>query len=395
MKVAIITPEYITEVGFDGGLANYIHNISLGLHENGHAVFIIVASDKNESFELGGVTIVRVKIQTSFLKWFQRLFRGCFYAPIFWLLQSQKLNEALRELHEANDLDIVQCASYTGTAYFKAEGIPYVTRLSSYQPLLDEANELPKTFSRLVQHYIERAALQKSDAIFGPSSLITNIVAQKMNKKIKVIESPLHLNNEQNPRLYEEQLKHKKYLLFFGSLGLLKGLKEIAAILPELLSEFTDLHFVFIGKDFGYQGQPMIDYVRAQAGEYQNRCVYFGSIKQDELWPILGYSEAVVLPSRVDNFPNACIESMSKGKIVIGTEGASFEQLIQNGKNGFLCEKENPVALLRVIRDVLLLDASTKAEIECKAKATTARLNPEVIASELEFFYRKVINEFE
>ncbi len=39
----------------------------------------------------------------------------------------------------------------------------------------------------------------------------------------------------------------------------------------------------------------------------------------------------------MDNFPNACIEAMYFSKVVIGTDGASFEQLITHGKNGLLC----------------------------------------------------------
>ncbi len=43
------------------------------------------------------------------------------------------------------------------------------------------------------------------------------------------------------------------------------------------------------------------------------------------------------LPSRIDNLTNTCIESMALGKVVIGTQGAIFEQLIEDGVNCFLC----------------------------------------------------------
>lgn len=392
MNIAFITPEFITEIGRDGGLANYIHKISLALQERGHNIYVIVSSDRDEKFIHKGVTVIRVNIQLNGLFSF---FKACsfgFYAPFSWGFQSWKLNKVLKKLHHTDNVAIAQYASYTGTAYFRSKNIPCVSRLSSYQPVLDEVNGLSRNLSRKIQHYIEAQALRRSDAIFGPSELIANIVAAKIKKKIEIIESPLSLINESDMQLYNERLKGKKYLLFFGSLGVLKGLKDIAEVLSTLLSKFADLYFVFVGKDFGYQGEPMINYIWKQAGTSKERCLYLGSLEQNFLQPIIENAEAVVLPSRIDNFPNTCIESMAKGKIVIGTRGASFEQIIQDGDNGFLCERGSPASLLGVIEKVLLLDSETKFRVESRAQATTERLNPKIISRNLEIFYEKIIH---
>ena len=44
----------------------------------------------------------------------------------------------------------------------------------------------------------------------------------------------------------------------------------------------------------------------------------------------------------MENLSNACIEAMYFKKVVIGTDGASFEQLIMHGINGLLCQIGNP-----------------------------------------------------
>lgn len=46
----------------------------------------------------------------------------------------------------------------------------------------------------------------------------------------------------------------------------------------------------------------------------------------------------ILMPSLSDNLPNSCAEAMSLGKIVIGTNGSSLEQFIENKKNGFLAK---------------------------------------------------------
>lgn len=140
----------------------------------------------------------------------------------------------------------------------------------------------------------------------------------------QVIESPfVPFSGELDPAIYHEHLSTRRYLLFFGTVGLLKGVKCLAEILEPLLSRHKDLFFVFVGKEGRYGGRPMLEYVRAQAGEHDDRVLHFDRMSHASLYPIIDHAEAVVLPSRIDNFPNACIEAMSRGKIIVGTRGAS------------------------------------------------------------------------
>lgn len=68
----------------------------------------------------------------------------------------------------------------------------------------------------------------------------------------------------------------------------------------------------------------------------------------------------MVLPSRLDNFPNTCIEAMALGKVVVGTYKTSFEQLIDPNVSGLLCEHSNPQSLIKSINDGLLMNEGEK-----------------------------------
>ncbi len=48
MKISFITPEFITEENYDGGLSNYLAKVGLGLTRLGHEVTIIVRSHTDE-----------------------------------------------------------------------------------------------------------------------------------------------------------------------------------------------------------------------------------------------------------------------------------------------------------------------------------------------------------
>jgi glycosyltransferase involved in cell wall biosynthesis len=109
------------------------------------------------------------------------------------------------------------------------------------------------------------------------------------------------------------------------------------------------------------------------------------------LYPIIQNADFVVLPSLMDNFPNACIEAMYFGKVVIGTDGASFEQLIDNGVNGFLCKINDPQDLLCKMNGAASLNANEKRKMCEKAHERITLLRPEIVVKKLLRFYQYVI----
>jgi len=80
----------------------------------------------------------------------------------------------------------------------------------------------------------------------------------------------------------------------------------------------------------------MRNYMSAICGEYADRLIFIGQIPHEQLYPVISGARLVVLPSLIDNMPNACLEAMALGKPVVGTRGASFEEMIRDGETGFL-----------------------------------------------------------
>jgi glycogen synthase len=158
------------------------------------------------------------------------------------------------------------------------------------------------------------------------------------------------------------------------------------------LSSHKELYFVFIGKDGGNRGGPMIEHVWEKAGFFRDRVIYFGQLRHRQLYPILARSTAVVLPSRIDNLPNACLEAMALKRVVIGTRGASFEQLIEDGVNGFLCPPDNPENLFATIEKVLTLADSEMENIGQKAVDRIEVMRPNKAVRQLVDFYETVIS---
>ena len=134
--------------------------------------------------------------------------------------------------------------------------------------------------------------------------------------------------------------------------------------------------------------------VRKKAGEYSNRVIYAGRLVREQLYPLIQYAELCLLPSRIENLSNACIEAMAMGKIVVATNGASYEQLIDDRVSGFLCERDNPASYLKAVDEVLAMSTEERNKIGLKAIEVTKRLEPQKIYEQYLAFYEKVIREW-
>ena len=75
------------------------------------------------------------------------------------------------------------------------------------------------------------------------------------------------------------------------------------------------------------------------------RFIWLGSLKKPELYGVLEKAIAVVAPSRCDNLPNNVLESLACGVPVIGSAGASIEEVVEDHVHGELVPIEDVTAL--------------------------------------------------
>ena len=148
---------------------------------------------------------------------------------------------------------------------------------------------------------------------------------------------------------------------------------------------------MFAGDSQIVQGRDVRKIICEAAGGYRERIVLTGALPHQKLYPIIQHADFVVLPSLMDNLPNTCIEAMYFGRIVLGTDGASFEQLIVNGRNGFLCKIGDSEDLLEKMQAIIELRKEDKQKIEDNARKTIERLKPENIVKKLLRLYQCIL----
>ena len=237
---------------------------------------------------------------------------------------------------------------------------------------------------------IELAAADKCDGIFGPSYIVANEFAKDLKRRVDIIETPFVLEvDSPNDSLYRNFFEDKRYILFYGSLVEYKGLGIIASSIYEILSKNQDIYFTVIGDG----EKKWNSLIKKNADTYSDRVILLPATGFDKLWTVIQNADLVVLPSLMENFSNACVESMALGQVVLGTKGASFEQLITDGVNGLLCEIGDRDSFIDKINEALSCDNEKKMEMKRKARRRIEDLRPEKVTKELLEYYQRIIRE--
>ncbi|MFL6257907.1 MAG: glycosyltransferase family 4 protein [Pyrinomonadaceae bacterium] len=350
LRIAFATCEYVTEKYFYGGLAQYTHRAAKALAGLGHDVHVVTLSEIDDAeFEHEGVRVHRVtgsRVAARFNAWTgHRMGLTARYLDL-----SFKVHRELRRLHAQKPFRLFQFPNYSvcGLVSTLRLGVPHVLRASSYQPELNEAVGVRRSPDARTVELLEALQFRLSRHVHAPSDTLRRTLRERAGVRgVRVIRSPFYPEiDEWDDSVYERDLRGKKYLLFFGRFQLHKGFHTPADALPRFLERFPGAHAALVGRDSPTALAPsMADYVRERCGRFAERLIMPGELRHGRLYPVIEGARLVVLPSLLDNFPNACLEAMGLGKVVVGTAGTSLDELITEGETGFLVPPNDSGAL--------------------------------------------------
>lgn len=369
------------------GFPMYLYKVSHALKKLGHTPIIVYCSDKESVRVEDGIKIYEIKCR------FVRFEKSWLNAVSGAVCRSFFINKRIKELIVSENIQLIQFTSLNAISLFYYGKIPAVMRLSSYTKKQNPTYDTMDKHTIFAASLLELLAGKRCNAVFAPSNVMANAFEKDFKKPAYVIETPYVRDVRSfDDTFYESRLKGKKYVLFFGRMYYAKGITVIADILEKFLQEHRDYHFVFVGDALTINGRAAVDIIMEGAGKCRDRVIISKSLEHKKLYPVIKYAEFVVLPSIIDNFPNACVEAMALSKVVIGTEGASFEQLIEHQYSGILCRIGDPKDLLMKMEMAINMSDQDKKDMGRRAEERIARLNPDNVVKELLRFYEAVIN---
>lgn len=163
-------------------------------------------------------------------------------------------------------------------------------------------------------------------------------------------------------------------LLFVGRLAHQKGLDILLAALAAI-RERVRFHLRVIG-----DGNDRATLVALAAKLKIGHLVEFTGARADVIRDY-AWCELLVLPSRFEGMPNVVLEAMSCSRPVLGTEVGGIADLVLDGVNGWLVERENATALADTIMRIAA-DRAALAVLGAEARRLVqARYSAQRIAS--------------
>ncbi len=398
MHVGFLTPEYVTGTNPDGGLANYLRKTGQSLAERGHQVSVIVLQPQASTWQDGAVQVYGVA-QPGVPERLRRLRPA---RPVIayrrQVQAARRLAEKAWEVHARQPFDVFQASSYAspGLILCRNGRVPLVCRVSSYTPLLRKAYGRRASLGDRWCDRLERRQVLDAEACFAPSHLMSGVYANYVGRRPDVLRTPLEEANViPDPSCYQDHYAGLTYLLFFGTLSRIKGVDLLAEALPAVLDEHPDLSVLFVGRDDRLpDGRQAFDYIRESCRPYQSRLYYHPALGRSQLYPVIEHALGVLMPSRIDNYPNAALEALSLGVPLVGSMGSSLEEIVEEAKTGFLARNEDTGSLRLAIRRLLDLSLADRQAMRRACLEAAEAMRAEDRLGQLIAYYEAVIRRF-
>ena len=399
MHICFVCREYPPSLR-GGGIASYIKEVAHGLHEAGHRVTVIAASDdtrlsSNEDDEgmrvirlSGGDFLIPQVEGNSLLKKFRMFYR--FYA------YRKRIREMILSLW---DVDVVEVPEYGAEGYFLHDiGIPVITRLHTPM-LLDHYHFSLQKLSKANWQYFwqgckELKVMKEARYITSCSTSLKKWSLKFLgiqSDKIKVIYNPILSERwSSNSFLHSAAEKNgKKHILFVGTVCDWKGCGDLADACKLLADsgEIGEIQLDLVGKTGAYA-----DELKAKYGK-ETWFHLVGKLPREEVMKRYAQADVVCFPSWWENMPMVCIEAMLSGAVVIGSNSGGMSEIIEDGKSGFLMTPRNPQVLADKIKEVCMLPLETKENVRTEAhERIMQNFDMKVIIPQMVDYYQMVID---
>jgi len=372
---------FITQIGhpsLKGGGNAVAHNFSELFSKRGHDVSTIYVSPINFLSEKP-----KTAYRMIFIKKASKLL------PIINCLKTALIIKKLSNNKE-NRPDVIISLGYEGLLIplIKAKSILFIAANHNFLRPVEIKDFLnwkwlnPLKFGKilyLISVFFDKLTKLKADFVQS----LCEFGAEQCQMFYKVPKNKIFIvpNGINEKEFIVRSMPKNKIILFIGSAVEHKGLDILICSLPIIIKAHPDIEVWVLGEKNKRDGT-LID-LAEQIG-VSSQINRYGLIRRDDMPEFYQKARIVVLPSRLDLFPMTALEAMSSGVPLVATKVGGLPEIINNGINGLLVEKDDINGLAGAI--VYFLDNPEKAE-------EMGRMGREIV--EQKFTLEKVVEKYE
>ncbi len=210
-----------------------------------------------------------------------------------------------------------------------------VTKENIYQKLSQQYPEWKEQIiSKEKKHIAEEASeMQLSDIIIVPGNFVKDTLLENgiETGKIKINQFGTNTKDFRNDITKKDKIKKIRFL-FMGAFTARKGLPFLLDAWAEMNPMNAELVIA------GYGNLP-------ENVKLPTNVINAGSIAKDDRSQLFYSCHVFVFPSFFEGLAQVQIEAMTAGLPVIGTKNSGAEDIVDDGKNGFIIESGNKIQL--------------------------------------------------
>jgi glycosyltransferase involved in cell wall biosynthesis len=412
MKIWLLTSE--TPLYNPGGIARYIDNFARYLAAEGHEITVFGRDDEcRDQVIVPGYTYKSVVH-----KWNLCGEKADSPDPDkhpsfpynlldYWGAFSYQMADVVLEHMEASGSpDVIESQEYCAVPYYLLQrkltgtgplaSVPIVVNAHSPDFITREHNQEPRY---KLPHYwtgrLEMYCLHAADAVICPSGFLSQELEERFGKSITVEHYPLPWTD---PSTFDEAVSVEEgTALYFGRLEIRKGVLRLVEEADRLWSEGADFKLKLIGGDTQYfpRNCTVGEWIQHKFKKWidTGKLIIQTALPQAELMQEVKAAAFTLIPSLWENWPNTCIEAMSLGKVVVGSEnGGQAEMIGDDEACGFVFSWDDTDGLAGALRKAISLDAIQREEMGAVARERIATLcRPELVLQQRLEHFNKVI----
>jgi len=169
--------------------------------------------------------------------------------------------------------------------------------------------------------------------------------------KLVVISTGINLSKfsaaKPTPRKNLGVKKNDFVILYAGLIVPRKGIDIMLKVTKKLVNKNKNIKLLLVGE--GPSKKKYLDLVK-QLG-LENNVIFLGWRK--DIPSILKSVDCLILPSKGEGLPGVIMEAMASGLPVVASNIPCIPDLVENGKNGYLCGMNNVDCFTKKIKEVM------------------------------------------
>jgi len=343
MKIGIFTECFEPVIN---GVVHSIESTKHGLEDLGHEVYIFTPDYKNKN-----IRKARVYPCPSF-----PLFKtGYHYVQVLPEL-IRKIASEMDIFHTHHPFTMGQRAMKLARDHNKPFILTNHTQYSQYVERFPFGKRLAK---RVLFRYL-RKFCDKTTLIVAPSHGIAKVIRNYGTKtKIEVVPNGIEIERFQEKDLPKpkalEKVEKKKTIIFVGRVCYEKNIDFLIKSFQKVVKDHPDARLVIVGDGPAFNEFKNL----TKELKIEENVIMTGAIPYPEIRNFYPQAEFFVSASKTEVHPMVGIEAVAAGLPIVSLESVGYEDIIRNGKTGYLTSENEDGYAKRIIE---LLDDPAKVK---------------------------------